>query len=449
MSANTAAKVPLSQQRILWTWLPLATSWLLMALEMPYVNAALARLPNSVHMIAAFGLAASLSITIESPVISLLSTSTALARSRQNYLMLRRFTQHLMIATTILHILLGWSPLFDLVVRDWLGVPASLLASVQLGLKLMAVWSAAIAWRRFRQGILIRFGQSHFVGKGTLVRLLASAGTATLLAVFTRMPGVAIGTLALSLGVVAEAIYAQLVSAPLVAEHFGGERSPTPDLSYRELVGFHWPLAASNLLFLFTQPLVAAALARSPEPEVALAAWPVLNGLFFISRSLEMALPEVVIAHHDEPGSQAALTRFSYTVGLVCTGLLALVAFTPLSDVYFRTLIGVDAELALIAERGARLGVLLPLAMAAVCLARGLLTSRRITRPQAYAMALELAVLAAVLVASVLLRWPSVPAAAAGLTLSMSAEALYLGALARKPHTQPQAAAWQAEPIEP
>jgi hypothetical protein len=162
-----------------------------------------------------------------------------------------------------------------------------------------------------------------------------------------------------------------------------------------------------------------------------------------------MALPEVVIAHHDEPGSQAALTRFSYTVGLVCTGLLALVAFTPLSDVYFRTLIGVDAELALIAERGARLGVLLPLAMAAVCLARGLLTSRRITRPQAYAMALELAVLAAVLVASVLLRWPSVPAAAAGLTLSMSAEALYLGALARKPHTPPQAAAWQAEPIEP
>lgn len=449
MSANSAAKELLSQRRILLTWLPLAASWLLMALEMPYVNAALARLPNSVHMIAAFGLAASLSITIESPVISLLSTSTALARSRQNYLMLRRFTQHLMVATTILHILLGWSPLFDLVVRDWLGVPASLLASVQLGLKLMAVWSAAIAWRRFRQGILIRFGQSHFVGKGTLVRLLASAGTATLLAVFTRMPGVAIGTLALSLGVVAEAIYAQLVSAPLVAEHFSVERSKVPHLSYRELVGFHWPLAASNLLFLFTQPLIAAALARSPEPEVALAAWPVLNGLFFISRSLEMALPEVIIAHHDEPGSQAALTRFSYTVGLVCTGLLALVAFTPLSDAYFRTLIGVDAELALIAERGARLGVLLPLAMAAVCLARGLLTSRRITRPQAYAMALELAVLAAVLVASVLLRWPSVPAAAAGLTLSMSAEALYLGALARKPHTQPQAAAWQAEPIEP
>ncbi|MCW5888900.1 MAG: hypothetical protein KIT07_12345, partial [Anaerolineales bacterium] len=303
----------------------------------------------------------------------------------------------------------------------------------QLGLQLMAVWSAAIAWRRFRQGILIRFGQSQYVGKGTLVRLLASAGSATLLALFTPMPGVGIGTLALSLGVVAEALYAQQVSARLVAERFGADSSQAaPELSYGALVNFHWPLAMSNLLFLFTQPLIAAALARSPEPETALAAWPVLNGLFFLSRSLEMAIPEVTIALYDEPGSQAALRRFSYRVGLAASLLLTLVAFTPLSDFYFHTLIGVDGQLAALAEGGARLGVLLPLAMAAVCLARGLLTAQRITRPQAYAMALELAVLAGVLAGGVALGLPSIPTAAAALTLSMATEAIYLGTLAHK-----------------
>ncbi|MBX3045798.1 MAG: hypothetical protein KF698_02250 [Anaerolineales bacterium] len=431
---------PLTQKRILLTWLPLAASWLLMALEMPYVNAALARLPESTLMIAAFGLAASLSITIESPVISLLATSTALARGPQNYAMLRRFTVQLMVGTTVLQALLGWSPLFELVVRDWMGVPASLLAPVKLGLQLMLLWSAAIAWRRFRQGILIRFGQSASVGKGTVVRLLASAGTATLLAVFTEASGVALGTLALSLGVIAEAIYAHIASATLVRTHFGAEsKLSAPELSYRALVNFHWPLATSNLLFLFTQPLIAAALARSPEPETALAAWPVLNGLFFISRSLEMALPEVVIAHHEEPGSQPALRRFSYSVGLAASILLALIAFTPLSDFYFHTLIGVGGELAAIAEGGARLGVLLPMAMAAVCLARGLLTARRNTRPQAYAMALELAVLAGVLALGVALKLPSIPTAVAALTLSLATEAVYLGSLAHKPHIQPAA----------
>ena len=155
--AKIQAPIALSQKRILLTWLPLAASWLLMALEGPYINAALARLPDAVRMIAASGLAISLSITIESPVISLLATTTALARSRQNYLQLKRYTQHLMLATTLLQFLLAWTLLFDIVIKGWMGVPASLLASVQLGLKLMLFWSAAIAWRRFKQGLMIRY----------------------------------------------------------------------------------------------------------------------------------------------------------------------------------------------------------------------------------------------------------------------------------------------------
>src|SRR3990170_6064281 len=98
------ASPALTQKRILLIWLPLAASWLLMALESPYISAALARLSEAERMIAAFGLAMSLSITIESPVISLLATSTALARSRQNYLML---------GTTLLQFLLAWTPVFD------------------------------------------------------------------------------------------------------------------------------------------------------------------------------------------------------------------------------------------------------------------------------------------------------------------------------------------------
>src|SRR3989337_901645 len=189
--ADNNARPALTQQRILLLWLPLAASWLLMAFESPYINAALARLDDAERMIPAFGLAFSLSVPIESPVISLLATTTALARSRQNYLMLRRFTLHLMIATTVLQFLIAWTPLFDVVVKGLLGVPESLHAPVRLGLQFMLPWSAAIAWRRFRQGILIRFGQSSKVGRGTLVRLFGSAGAATLLALFTSAPGIA------------------------------------------------------------------------------------------------------------------------------------------------------------------------------------------------------------------------------------------------------------------
>ena len=418
----------LSQKRILITWLPLAASWLLMAIESPYISAALARIEDSVRMIAAFGLAASLSITIESPVISLLATSTALARSRQNYLMIRRFTLQLIVATTVLQFLLAWTPLFDLVVVDWMGVPSSLLAPVQLGLRLMLFWSAAIAWRRFKQGILIRNGRSRSVGQGTIVRLLGSAGSATLLAVFTDLPGIAVGALALSIGVAAEAVFAQAAAAPVVREQFdpGMQDGKLPTLSYRELVAFHWPLAASSLLFLFTQPIVSAALARGPQPELALAAWPLMRGLIFMSRAPEMAFPEVVIALNEEPGSRAALSRFSLTVGLILSALLALVSLTPLANLYFGSVVGVDDQLAALSTQGLALAIFIPLIMAFVTNSRGLLTAQRTTRPQAVAMFLELITLSAVLAAGVYWRLPGIQVAAVAMTASLAVDAIYL-----------------------
>lgn len=425
--AESSLQPALSQKRILTLWLPLAASWLLMALEMPYISSALARLDEAQRMIAAFGLAAVLSITVESPVISLLATSVALARSRQNYLMLRRFTLHLMIGTTVLQFLLGWTALFDVVVVDLLGTPVSLHAPVRLGLQLMLPWSAAIAWRRFRQGLLIRYGRSGSVGRGTILRLVGSAGSATLLALYTQADGITVGALALSIGVTLEALYAHWVSADLVAEKFAAEIKTTqPDLGYKELVNFHWPLATSNLLFLFTQPIIAAALARGSQPILNLAAWPVLNGLLFITRAPEMALPEVTIAISHERNSAAAMRRFSLAVGLTLCTLLGLVSFTPLSEFYFRGLLGMPADLASIAQTGARLALLMPLAMAFVSVSRGMLMARRNTRPQALAMILELATLVLVLIAGVTFNWPGVPTAALGLTLALVIEAIFL-----------------------
>jgi len=347
---------------------------------------------------------------------------------------LRRFTWHLMLGTTLLQFLLAWSPLFDIVVKGWLGVPTSLLAPLRLGLQLMLPWSAAIAWRRFRQGIMIRYGHSGQVGRGTVLRLLGSAGTATILAYILHAPGIVVGALALSVGVTAEAIYAHFASAHLIAERFSANAKQTSQgqLSYRELVNFHWPLATSNLLFLFTQPIIAAALARSPNPELNLAAWPVLNGLLFITRAPEMALPEVTIALNDEKESQVALRRFAFGVGVTLMIFLALVAFTPLSDFYFHTLIGITADLSSIAKQGAVLALLMPLALSFVTTSRGLLTARRNTRPQALAMVLELVTLIAILVIGVLLNQPGVPMAALGLSSAMIVEAIFLWFVLRR-----------------
>lgn len=419
----------ISQRRILQFWLPLASSWLLMTAEMPLINAAIARLPDGETMIAAFGITASLSITIESPVIMLLASATALATHRQAYAVLRRFTIHLMILTTVITLLFGYTPLYDVVVRTWMGIPQAIADAALPGLRVMTLWSAAIGWRRFKQGVMIRYGYTRMVGVGTGIRLIASAGTALGLAAFFshEVSGVVVGGFALMAGVVAEAIYAHWAAAPIIALHLPAHPPDQSDLTYRSLLSFHMPLAAVSLLTLMAQPFIGAALARAAMPERSLAAWPVVGGLVSIFRSTSYALPEVVIALNRSSLAAQALRRFCLGVGLVTTGLLTLLAATPGARFYLGTLIGISDELIAIALPGIWLAVAIPLINSTQSYLRGTLMGWRATAAIYLAMVIHLLTLGGTLAVGAWQGIPGVPLATAALTLALTTEGLFLG----------------------
>jgi hypothetical protein len=158
----------------------------------------------------------------------------------------------------------------------------------------------------------------------------------------------------------------------------------------------------------------------------------VASGLLFITRSPVLALPEVIIALIERPGSRPMLHAFAMRMGLVCTCVLAVLAFTPLGGVYFGTLIGVNDTLAGLAAAGLQVGVLLPLVMAQQSWFRGLLTAERATPAITLAMGTNVAVMAMMLAAGVGLRLPGVALAAAALLVSSSAETLTLWVAAHR-----------------
>ncbi|MCW8984878.1 MAG: hypothetical protein OQK55_06020, partial [Thermoanaerobaculales bacterium] len=61
-------------------WRPLAATWLMMAVEGPFLAAIIARLPEPTYNLAAYGVAFSLALVAEAPVIMIMSAATALAR---------------------------------------------------------------------------------------------------------------------------------------------------------------------------------------------------------------------------------------------------------------------------------------------------------------------------------------------------------------------------------
>jgi hypothetical protein len=416
------------QRDILLFWFPLFASWLLMTAEGPIISASINRLPDEVIMLAAMGIITSLSVTIESPIINLLATSTALVQDAHSYIMVRRFTIQLCVLLTIVAALVAFTPLFDLIIYRLLDVPDAVAEWVRPGMQIMVFWSAAIGWRRFLQGILIRHNHTKLIAWGTAIRLVASGGTAVGLAWWGQWAGVINGSLALMAGVVAEAIYTTLITLPVIRDEVL-PAAPTDEggLTYRDLLQFHLPLAATSVLILLMQPLVTSSLARLDQPTLSLAAWPVLFQTVLMARAASLALPEVIIARYDRGANFLPLRRFSYLLaGVVAAGMLVF-TITPLSNFYVFGVQDMTEATGDLVLSSLALFALYPSLAVLTSWLRGLLIQGRVTRPVNIGMVINLALTGGVLLIGVRLGWSGLPTAALALNLAAAAELLYLG----------------------
>ncbi len=74
------------------------------------------------------------------------------------------------------------------------------------------------------------------------------------------------------------------------------------DLSFRALIRFYLPLALSGLLMTLQQPVIAAALARTANPQEALAAYGLaLSVVVLLESPIQMLLATGAALAHDGP----------------------------------------------------------------------------------------------------------------------------------------------------
>lgn len=419
---------PLAGRTVLRTWWPLAASWLLMGAELPLVSAVVARLPDPTTHLAAFGgIVFPLSMLFEAPVIMLLSASTALSRDRDAYRLLERCMAWLGGSLTGLHVLVAFTPLYDLVAGRVLHVPPAILEPGRLGLRLMTPWTVSIAYRRFQQGVLIRSGRSWAVGVGTGVRL----GTeAALLAVglATRYgPGVEIGAVAVAAGVVAEAAFAGVAVRPVVRRELPARAAGVPALTLRRFVEFYAPLVLTSVLSFLAIPVASAAMSRMPGAIASLAAWPVVNGLVFALRSTGYALNEVVVALLERPDPVPALRRFSRALALSLSALLLVVAASPLGHLWFVHVSALPASLTGLASLALWLAVAMPAASALQSWYQGALLHAHRTRAVTESLAIYALVVTGLLGAGIALgRWPGLPVNMVALTAGTVAQIAWM-----------------------
>ncbi len=427
----------LTLRTVLSTWWPLAASWLLMGIEMPIGVAVIGRLADPEIQLAAFGgVIFPMSLIIESPVIMLLAASVALSDSPRNFKFLQRFSRILGISFTGIHGLIAFTPLFDILVIPLIDPPEEVIEPARLGFQCMLPFTWAVAERRFHQGLLIRFGYQRKIGVGTLVRLLGMTGTILTLALLAdrfKLQGAMIGSMAISVGVILEAIYVRAIALKVERGPLLAVDPDTPDIDLRRTLTFYIPLAMTSVIGLASQPIGSAGINRMPDALLSLAVWPALGGLGFLLRSTGIAFNEVVIRHAGDPESRVILRRFALVGGGILSLLTILFAIAPFAKIWFQDIEGLDSEMFDLAQRAVWMMLPGPFFAFLASYWQGLLVNAHQTRAISEGVAVGLSITTIVLIVlSIVDTVPGAIGASLAMSLGQGTQCLWLWARVRR-----------------
>jgi len=379
---------------IFFFWMPLAATWFMMSVEGPFLAAIIARLPDPKYNLAAYGVSFSIAIFVEAPVIMLMSASTALVKDRDSFIKLRNFTYALNAVVTLIMVLFVIPPVFDYVAQEMLNLPEPVARLAHKACIIFIPWAGAIGYRRFYQGILIRSNLTRRVAYGTIIRLTAMASTGLFCCLFTKTQGAVVGAVALSSAVCVEAVASKFMVRASVGHLLSEERqhSEAESLTYGMTARFYLPLALTSILGLGVSPLVTFSMGHSRMAIESLAVLPVINALVFLFRSLGFSFQEVGIALFGERDQgYRPLRHFAILLGLAVSLGLSLVAFTPLSSVWFQGVSGLSAALAAFALWPTRIVAVMPGLEVLLSFQRALLVNHRKTGPITLAACIEVA----------------------------------------------------------
>ncbi len=415
-------------------WLPLAGTWLMMAIEQPVLASLIARLESPTIHLAAFGVAYAIALIFEAPVIMLLSAVTALVRDFKTYRQLFLFTL-ILNSLVSLAISAACLPLFfNWLSDDILNLPQAIKLYTHTSLIILIPWPAAIGFRRFFQGVLIVNRQTKLVAWGTVFRLTTMSVTALIL-YFKNIPGAIMGATALTIGVCVECCASWCMSRRALTKlkALSPEIEHQP-LSISSISKFYYPLAITSFLSLGVHPITTFFISKGRFPLESLAVLPVINAFVFVFRSLGLSFQEVAITFiRQTPQATRLIIQFAWLLGGLVFFSMAFLTLTPMSYLWFVHISGLEPKLAAFAILPAQILILLPSLTVLISFQRAALVNVKATGAITIASLIELGlIVASIWFLIEKLDWVGVTAAAGAFMLGRLGANIYLWPRVRK-----------------
>lgn len=384
-------------RQMLTLWLPLAASIVMMVLEPSIINIGLGRTSDPELALAAYGVAFSLALLVEAPIIMLLDASVARSTDPEAFRVMRRFTLVLGLIVTATGLVVSLTPLYALIVEGLMNIPPDVAGRARPTLQILSFWPLPIAWRRVHQGALIRAGRTSVITVATGIRLLSLAGGLYAGLLLLPTMGAIVAGVAMDFSVTVEAALITWSTRPILrlgSSQVDASELRSPTLSMSGLWRFYRPLAVTSILRQTTRPILNAGIAAAYMARASLAAWPVAWGFTILIAGPAWSLQQLTTALTVDQEAYRRVRRFSLSLSAVFALLLGLGVFSPLYGLVMGGVYNLSPELQDLARPAMGLMVFYPLLLGMQALLRGVLIRGGCTGPVRAAMTVNVLVVA-------------------------------------------------------
>jgi len=369
------AHLPLTIRTAVLFFVPLILTTELHQVSHAIVHGFLARLGDATITLAAFSIAFSFNTTFSSIIGVATQAGMSFITDKRSVWRIARFYFFISLVPFVLIETVALTPIGDWVFGGLIGASAEVTRLAKAAAAVMGLWIFPNQIRNLTTAICMMRRRTMPISHSTIVRLASQVLMLMVLPLW--MEGAVAGAASLVGGMIVEAVYMYWVSKPLYHDlpAHGGEQA-----SHRQMWRFSWPLIITQITENGVSFVINFFIGRLANPDLALAAFGVVNALNSLVASPLRNLTQTGQALVHNRTDLRVMLKFAHRLALVYAALVLVLFYTPLRHVILGGIMGLPEKLTQYAAPGVQMLLFVVIVWGYSSLFRGLLSAMRETR---------------------------------------------------------------------
>ena len=371
--------------------LPTAANMTVVPILSLLLSGILTRTNNPDAAIGGFAVALGISMFVGLPQLRTQQLTLVFFDNHASLKQIRKFVSLWVAIVTIIALIVVIPSVTEYLLTSVFSVTGELKPNAQDALLWLIPLPALLIIKMHYYGAILRISKPRLAWYGTGAGAIAVVAVAITLFSTGLAHGASIAAIAMSAGTVAETATLAMLSINPIRKFKGVANEKNEGISMKAMILFFWPLLFAAMLPAGTQPILNAGMARSPEPDVSIAAVALSFYVFQLIAVATNGTQNTALALFASGYNPFRVRRFVLKVGAITFAIVALIAYIPpVTEFVIGDIMGAEGRLKELSSTGFRLLSVLPIALVMEQLYTAALMRARNTRPIIYINSLRL-----------------------------------------------------------